>query len=161
MAPPPESPAGALDERRQKGVASVDRQITEEELASSDGRDGRPAWIAYRGQVYDVSGSRLWPAGGHMRRHQVGRDLTVDLAVAPHDESVLQRLPVVGRLASVERRELPRLVQMYLDLHPHPVSVHFPIALTVASAALTAASPQAKALVASVKLAQCAAARCA
>ncbi len=113
----------------------MDRQITEDELASCDGQEGRPAWVAYRGQVYDVSASRLWPAGVHMKRHQVGRDLTAELAAAPHDETILRRLPVVGRLASAEQKELPRLLQMYLDLHPHPVSVHFPIALTVASAA--------------------------
>ena len=112
----------------------MDREITEDQLRRCDGRDGRPAWIAYKGQVYDVSASRLWPGGTHMRRHQVGRDLTGEFAAAPHDEGVLQRLPLVGSLAGAQPRELPRLVQAYLDLHPHPVSVHFPIALTLASA---------------------------
>lgn len=112
----------------------MDREVTEDELRSCDGRDGRPAWIAYKGRVYDVSASRLWPGGTHMRRHQVGQDLTGEFAAAPHDAGVLSRLPVVGRLAGAQPRELPRLVQAYLDLHPHPVSVHFPIALTLASA---------------------------
>ena len=70
-----------------------------------------------------------------MKRHQVGRDLTSEFAAAPHDDSVFQRLPLLGRLVAVEKKKLHPLVEAYLDLHPHPVSVHFPIALTLASAA--------------------------
>jgi predicted heme/steroid binding protein/uncharacterized membrane protein len=116
-------------------VGDVEKQITEDELKRCDGQEGRPAWVAFRGKVYDVSASRLWSAGMHMKRHQVGRDLTADFAAAPHDESVFQRLPLVGKLVAAERKELPRIVSLYLDLHPHPVSVHFPIALTLVSAA--------------------------
>ncbi len=117
----------------------MDRQITEDELISNDGQDGRPAWVAYRGKVYDVSASRLWRGGAHMKRHQAGKDLTAEFGAAPHDEVVLQDMPVVGRLAAAEKKGLPPLVQIYLDQHPHPVSVHFPIAVTLASAAFLAA----------------------
>jgi predicted heme/steroid binding protein/uncharacterized membrane protein len=113
----------------------VEKHITEDELRRFDGQEGRPAYIAFRGKVYDVSGSDLWSGGMHQFRHQVGRDLTADFAAAPHDESVFQRLPSVGKLVAVERKEVPALLSLYLDLHPHPVSVHFPIALTLASAA--------------------------
>ena len=116
-------------------MSNIDRQITEVELKRCDGQEGRPAWVAFRGKVYDVSVSRLWSGGRHMQRHLVGRDLTGDFAAAPHDDSVFERLPLVGRLVAVERKEPPRLLSLYLDLHPHPVSVHFPIALTLASAA--------------------------
>jgi predicted heme/steroid binding protein/uncharacterized membrane protein len=122
----------------QKGIGAVshsEKHITEDELKRCDGQDGRPAYVAYRGQVYDVSASRLWPGGRHMQRHLVGRDLTSDFGAAPHDESVFQRLPSVGKLVAAERKEPPRLLSLYLDLHPHPVSVHFPIALTLACAA--------------------------
>jgi predicted heme/steroid binding protein/uncharacterized membrane protein len=116
-------------------MSDSERQITEDELRKCDGRDGRPAWVAFRGKVYDMSASQRWSGGMHMKRHQVGRDLTSEFAAAPHDESVLERMPVVGRLVAAEQREMPRLMSMYLDLHPHPVSVHFPIALTLACAA--------------------------
>lgn len=116
-------------------MSDAERQITEEELTRSDGQEGRPAWVAYRGKVYDVSGSQRWPGGIHMKSHQVGRDLTSEFAAAPHDEGVLQRVPVVGRLVAAEQAKAHPLLEAYLDLHPHPVSVHFPIALTLASAA--------------------------
>ena len=116
-------------------MSDSEKQITEEELSKCDGQDGRPAYVAHRGKVYDVSSSGLWTGGMHMERHQVGKDLTSEFAGAPHDESVLQRLPLVGKLAAAEQKEAPRLLSLYLDLQPHPVSVHFPIALTLASAA--------------------------
>jgi len=116
-------------------MSDSEKQITEDELGRCDGQDGRPAYVAYQGKVYDVSASGLWTGGMHMKRHQVGEDLTSEFAAAPHDESVLQRLPLVGKLAAAEQKEAPRLLSLYLDLQPHPVSVHFPIALTLACAA--------------------------
>ncbi len=122
----------------------MSRVITREELNANDGQEGRPAYVAYKGKVYDVSNSRLWRNGVHVRRHHAGNDLTADFSAAPHDESVLERVPVVGVLADheVERREeaegwgrlLIPLLDFYFDLHPHPVAVHFPIALGVVSA---------------------------
>ena len=109
--------------------------MTEDELKKCDGQEGRPAYIAFRGRVYDVSGSDLWSGGMHQLRHQAGKDLTIDFAAAPHGESVFQRLPSVGKLVAAEQKEVPALLGLYLDLHPHPISVHFPIALTLASAA--------------------------
>ncbi len=121
----------------------MDRIIQEEELRASDGQEeGRPALLAYKGKVYDVSESKLWRNGVHVRRHQAGQDLTASLSAAPHDESVFERVPVVGALAAVEEetaeKELPALLDWFLDQHPHPVAVHFPVALTVAAAVFLA-----------------------
>ena len=33
--------------------------FTKESLAQFDGKDGRPAYVAYQGKVYDVTGSTL------------------------------------------------------------------------------------------------------
>ena len=88
-------------------MSDTERQITEDELKKCDGQEGRPAWVAYRGKVYDVSASQRWPGGMHMKRHQVGKDLTSEFAAAPHDESVFQRLPLVGRLVAAEQKEAP------------------------------------------------------
>lgn len=116
-------------------MGNIDKKITEDELDRCDGREGRLAWVAFRGKVYDVSASQRWSGGMHMKRHQVGRDLTTEFAAAPHDESVFQRTPLVGTLVTAEQKKSNRLLDAYLDLHAHPVSVHFPIALTLASAA--------------------------
>ena len=74
------------------------KRCTREELARCDGREGRPAWIALRGRVYDVSESFLWKGGRHMAMHEAGRDLTAVLDQAPHGDDLLGRVPLVGLL---------------------------------------------------------------
>jgi predicted heme/steroid binding protein len=76
------------------------RTFTLEELARCDGREGRPAYIAYRGRVFDASNSFLWMGGRHQAMHQAGRDLTDVLDQAPHAEDLLERIPVIGTLAN-------------------------------------------------------------
>jgi predicted heme/steroid binding protein/uncharacterized membrane protein len=112
----------------------VEKQISVEELQKHDGKDGRAAFVAYRGKIYDVSQSKLWPEGMHQNLHQAGRNLTNDFANALHDESVLKRVPEVGKLLHSEPEAKNRLLNLYFDLHPHPIAVHFPIALTLVSA---------------------------
>lgn len=72
------------------------RHFSQQELARCNGQDGVPAYIAYRGIVYDVTGSFLWQQGVHQVLHQAGEDLTASLAEAPHDDEFLQKFPVVG-----------------------------------------------------------------
>ncbi len=79
------------------------RYFTLEELKNYDGKDGRPAYIAYKGKVYDVTNSFLWKGGRHQALHEAGNDLTEALKEAPHGEEFIFRFPVVGYL--VERRE--------------------------------------------------------
>jgi predicted heme/steroid binding protein len=83
------------------------RELTPEELDVFDGREGRRAYIAYKGTVYDVTQGGSWPGGRHMGRHQAGQDLTRDLALAPHNDARIRELPVVGALiASRQPRPL-------------------------------------------------------
>jgi len=74
------------------------KDLTSEELAGFDGMEGRPAYFAYKGKIYDVSESRLWKNGNHIKRHQAGFDLTDILAQAPHDEDKILSMPEVGLL---------------------------------------------------------------
>lgn len=74
------------------------RELTPEELDAFDGRDGRRAYIAYKGIVYDVTQGGSWSGGLHMGRHQAGQDLTRDLALAPHNDARIREQPVVGAL---------------------------------------------------------------
>lgn len=72
--------------------------MTREELEKNDGRDGKPAYVAVSGVIYDVTLSPLWCGGNHEGVHQAGQDLTEELKSAPHVRAVVERFPVVGQL---------------------------------------------------------------
>lgn len=74
------------------------KEFTIEELAANDGREGRPAYVAYKGIVYDVTESSMWGDGDHESEHTAGHDLTPEHADAPHDVYVTD-FPEVGTLA--------------------------------------------------------------
>jgi predicted heme/steroid binding protein len=77
---------------------SAERKFTLEELKNYDGKDGRPAYIAYKGKVYDVTDDFLWEGGDHQGEHAAGRDLTEEMALAPHGDDVVERVKLVGVL---------------------------------------------------------------
>ncbi|TWJ18686.1 CopD family protein [Geobacter argillaceus] len=81
--------------------------MSAEELAMCDGKEGRPALFAYDGMIYDAGASRFWKMGSHMGRHQTGSDLTETLAQAPHGAEMMARLPEVGRLVTGVARPAP------------------------------------------------------
>jgi predicted heme/steroid binding protein len=67
------------------------KKITQEELVANDGKNGKPAWFAYKGKVYDVTASSFWMDGQHMGMHDAGKDLTEDLDMAPHSAENFER----------------------------------------------------------------------
>ncbi len=111
------------------------KEIDSRELSEGNGQDGKPVYIAHQGKVFDVSGSKLWKGGLHMKRHHAGKDLTTDIQGAPHGTEVLERYPQVAVLKKGEgaEREIPeslsRLLSRFpmLRRHPHPMTIHFPI----------------------------------
>ena len=68
-----------------------------EELKKYDGSRGI-SYIAYRGKVYDVTGSYHWKEGVHQVSHPAGCDLTETMKDAPHLPNLLFKFPVVGQL---------------------------------------------------------------
>jgi predicted heme/steroid binding protein/uncharacterized membrane protein len=132
---------GSSDIQSDIGRAKM-KEFTPEELLSFNGKDSRPVYIAFQGKVYDVSQSPLWSKGFHMNRHSPGKDLAGEISAAPHGTEVLERYPQVGVLkkgATGELKHLPPGVQNLLQRfpmgrrHPHPMVVHFPIALLMTS----------------------------
>jgi len=103
------------------------KRFTKSKLKKFDGTQGRPAYVAFKGKVFDVSNSGLWRDGKHMDRHSAGDDLTESILNAPHSEEVFMRFPVVGEL-SEEEDVRHRLMQRIERLHLHPIIVHFSIA---------------------------------
>lgn len=109
------------------------KEFTPEELAEFNGQDGKPAYVAYGGKVYDVSQSRMWRNGQHMKRHDAGADHTEVFAQAPHGPEVLERVIQAGTLkapAAAKQQpappDTPAWADRLLGLHPHPIMVHFP-----------------------------------
>jgi predicted heme/steroid binding protein len=80
-------------------LAEEPRKFTLEELKQYDGKNGKPAYIAYQGNVYEVTASDLWSGGEHMGLHEPGKDLTEEIELAPHREEVLERVKLIGKLA--------------------------------------------------------------
>lgn len=76
----------------------AEEEFTRQQLAQFDGKEGRRAYIAYRGKVYDATDSFLWMGGRHQALHQAGEDLTDVLDTAPHGEDLLERIPEIGKL---------------------------------------------------------------
>jgi len=64
-------------------------------LQAFDGKNDAPAFIAFKGKVYDMTALKLWNMGVHMK-HLAGRDLTDSITKAPHGEEKLEKLNVVG-----------------------------------------------------------------
>jgi len=69
--------------------------FTPEELAKYNGLDGRPAYVAYLGKVYDVSAMPEADHGDHLG-HPFGVDHTDAMDDAPHGDHLLFEYPVVG-----------------------------------------------------------------
>lgn len=71
-------------------------ELTLEELAYYDGTDGKPAYIAVEGKIYDVTDSSFWRNGGH-NGYRAGQDLTDEIINdSPHGVSNLTRVPMIG-----------------------------------------------------------------
>jgi predicted heme/steroid binding protein len=79
-------------------LAEEPRKLTSKELEEYNGKNGKPAYIAYQGKIYDVSQSDLWRDGEHMGMHQAGKDLTEELELAPHREEVFEKAKLIGEL---------------------------------------------------------------
>ncbi len=73
------------------------KEYTLEELAKYNGENEK-IFVAYRGQVYDVSSdSYLWEDGNH-EGCTAGKDITEELDKTPHEAEILKKYPVVGTL---------------------------------------------------------------
>ncbi len=91
--------------------------LTKEQLAAFDGKNGSPAYFAYKGKVYDVTQSKLWKDGSHMKRHNAGFDLTNILSQAPHSEEKILAMPEVGISSESESSfsdEIPKKVFYFM-----------------------------------------------
>jgi len=77
------------------------------DLGRHDGADGRRAYVAFQGRVYDVTESDRWKGGRHFGKHTAGADLTASLKGAPHGAEVFERVKMIGDLAPPGESDRP------------------------------------------------------
>ncbi len=81
-----------------EGNDKVLRDITHEELAQYDGKNGQPAYVAVEGTVYDVSNIAGWAGGAHFGL-TAGRELTREFTQCHQGFTGFLRIaPKVGRI---------------------------------------------------------------
>ncbi len=73
------------------------KKFTLSELSKFNGKNGNPAYVGYKGKVYDVTESSQWSDGDHLG-HEAGMDLTEQMEIAPHADEVMERFKTVGAL---------------------------------------------------------------
>ena len=77
-------------------------ELTLEELSFYNGKDGKPAYIAVQGFIYDVTNSSFW-INGHHNGFEAGQDLTdIIINQSPHGLDNLSRVPKIGVVVTGE-----------------------------------------------------------
>lgn len=74
-------------------------KLTINELSKYNGLNKKPAYIGYKGKVYDVS--KVFQKGEHAGV-KAGTDITATLSKGPHQEDIFTNFPVVGKLVTEE-----------------------------------------------------------
>ena len=78
----------------------AEKKFTTAELATFDGKDGRKAYIAVDGVVYDVTAIAVWGSKLHAGKFQAGKDYTAEIKSAPHGVEKLLTAVKVGVLSN-------------------------------------------------------------
>lgn len=75
-------------------------ELTLEELAKFNGKDGARAYVAVDGIIYDMTDSAAWKNGDH-NGFEAGKDLTDAIKnQSPHGTGKLSGVPEVGKLVT-------------------------------------------------------------
>lgn len=86
----------------QEEKAGEVRSFTQEELAAFDGANGRNAYVAVNGTVYDMTNEIRWAGGTHFGMNS-GHDLSKEFRGCHQGmQQILSKLPIVGKIEQVE-----------------------------------------------------------
>ena len=118
--------------RGEAGKLAAGGDLTEDQLAAYDGKEGRPAYFGFEGRLYDATASKLWKQGVHMGRHNAGMDLTEALKLAPHGSEKLVAMPEAGALVSDAARRAPLHERVFFFMAYLNLSIVFLVVLIVA-----------------------------
>lgn len=78
-------------------ASTAQKTFTVSELAAFNGQNGKAAYIAVEGIVYDVTNVKEWKNGTH-QDNSAGLDLTTQIKASPHGVAKLEGVPIVGTL---------------------------------------------------------------
>lgn len=112
-------------------VTPKDGVFDPETLANFDGNDGRPAYVAFKGKVYDLSLSQRWKKGIHFR-HPAGKELTRAMAEAPHEEDKLAGFKQVGRYDKTREPPMTPAQKLFHVIAYTNLGLVFAVLLTIA-----------------------------
>lgn len=92
----------AIEELKNKVLAALDKkesiELTLEELAHFNGKDGMRAFVAVDGIIYDMTDSPAWKDGEH-NGNLAGKDLTKEIKEdSPHGIGKLENVVEVGKI---------------------------------------------------------------
>jgi predicted heme/steroid binding protein len=118
--------------RGEAGKLAAGGDLTGDQLASYDGKEGRPAFFGYEGKLYDATASKLWKQGVHMGRHNAGMDLTEALKLAPHGSEKVAAMPEVGALVSDAAYRAPLHERVFFFMAYLNLTIVFLIVLIIA-----------------------------
>ncbi|KAA0888319.1 CopD family protein [Oryzomonas rubra] len=115
--------------RKESSITGMTGELTLEDLAAFDGKDGRPAYFAFEGKVYDATQSKLWKQGIHMGRHNAGNNLTEALSLAPHGSEKVTAMTAVGELIVSGPRKAPMHERVFFFMAHMNLTIVFIIIL--------------------------------
>ena len=98
---PSQAPASPTPEASPEAAAPEGSlELTLEELAKFNGKDGARAYVAVDGIIYDMTDSAAWKNGDH-NGFEAGEDLTDAIKnQSPHGTGKLSGVPEVGKLVT-------------------------------------------------------------
>ena len=98
---PSQAPASPTPEASPEAAAPEGSlELTLEELAKFNGKDGARAYVAVDGIIYDMTDSAAWKNGDH-NGFEAGKDLTDAIKnQSPHGTGKLSGVPEVGKLVT-------------------------------------------------------------
>jgi len=116
---------------KREAVAPEDGVFDPKTLANFDGVDGRPAYVAYKGSVYDLSSSARWRKGIHFR-HPAGKELTGAMSGAPHGEDKLEEFWRVGKYDETREPPMTPAQKLFYLIAYTNLGLVFAVLLTIA-----------------------------
>lgn len=121
---------------KETGKRKIDfnyKSMSFNELALYNGKDGAPAYIGFKDKIYDVSNSKKWKNGEHMRKVHAGEDLTQMISQAPHGEEKVFAMPFVGKLLQNNtQKNIPLQIKVFYFMSYMNLTIVFIITLIIA-----------------------------